>query len=264
MLTVVKNQLKVSALSIKYGLMKEMVNKITFLSNIFFMILNNTCMLIQWIVLYSLKSDIGGYSFKQILLLWGFAAGSYGISRFFFSNAFNLASTITNGKLDAYLVQPKNVLLATITSSVTVSALADILYAYIMYVLHGFTLKGLLLFTFFIITGGLILTAISIILNSFSFWFTNTEAFADIGNALMNNFDTYPEGIFKGITKWLLFTIIPVGIVTYLPVKLMSQFQLHLFFLCLGATCLFIFLAFFFFYKGLKRYSGSNLMQARL
>ena len=39
MLTEVKNQLKVSYLSFKYGLMREMLNKTSFIMNIVFMIL---------------------------------------------------------------------------------------------------------------------------------------------------------------------------------------------------------------------------------
>ena len=71
MLTEVKNQLKVNYLSIKYGLMREMVNKFSFLANIIFMIINNSCFIIQWVVLYSLKENIGGYTFKQMFTILG-------------------------------------------------------------------------------------------------------------------------------------------------------------------------------------------------
>ena len=114
MLTEVKNQIKVSFLSIKYALLREMLNKTTFITNVIFMILNNASMIVQWIILYSLKENVGGYTFKQVLLLWGLAAGTFGVSRFFFSKAFSLSDTINSGKLDAYLVQPKNVLLSVI------------------------------------------------------------------------------------------------------------------------------------------------------
>ena len=57
MLMAVKNQFKCSFLAIKYGLMKEMLNRASFISNILFMILNNASMLIQWVVLYSLKDN---------------------------------------------------------------------------------------------------------------------------------------------------------------------------------------------------------------
>ena len=107
MLMAVKNQIKVSFLSIKYALLREMLNKTTFITNIIFMILNNASFIIQWIILYSLKENVGGYTFNQVLLLWGLAAGTYGVSRFFFQKAFSLSDTINNGKLDAYL-EPTN------------------------------------------------------------------------------------------------------------------------------------------------------------
>ena len=264
MLTEVKNQIKVSFLSIKYALLREMLNKTTFITNVIFMILNNASMIVQWIILYSLKENVGGYTFKQILLLWGIAAGTFGVSRFLFSKAFSLADTINSGKLDAYLVQPKNVLLSVITSEVEVSALGDILYAYIMLFIYGFTLPTFLLFTMFCIGGGIILTAISIILSSLSFWFQKTDVIADTGNRLLTSFATYPDGIFKGLAKILLFTLIPVGIVNYIPVHILSNFNLGLTGIFLFATFLLITLAAFIFYKGLKRYSSSNLMNARI
>jgi ABC-2 type transport system permease protein len=41
MLMEVKNHIKISFLSIKYALQREMLNKASFISNIVFMILNN-------------------------------------------------------------------------------------------------------------------------------------------------------------------------------------------------------------------------------
>ena len=41
MLTAVKNQLRVCALSVKYNIMREMLNKVTFVTNVLFIILNN-------------------------------------------------------------------------------------------------------------------------------------------------------------------------------------------------------------------------------
>ena len=264
MLTAVKNQFKISFLTIKYALMREMLNKVTFITNIIFMILNNASFIVQWIVLYSLKDNVGGYTFKQVLLLWGIAAGTYGVSRFFFKKAFSLADTINNGKLDSYLVQPKNVLLSTITTDVEPSAIGDILYAYIMLFIYGFTIEKFLLFTLFIFTGGFTLVAIAVILGSLSFWFNKTDMIADVGNSLTTNFATYPDGIFKGVVKGILYTIIPVGMINYIPIKILTEFNIWLTLGVLGFTIFMIFLAFFIFNKGLKRYSSSNLMIARL
>ena len=264
MLMEVKNQLKVSLLSIKYALMREMLNKTTFITNILFMILNNSSFIIQWLVLFSLKKDIGGYTMNHVLLLWGIAAATYGISHFFFQKAFNLSDTINNGKLDSYLVQPKNILISAITSDIETSAIGDILYGYILLVFYGINISNFLLFTLFITTGGLMLTSISVILHSLSFWFQKTDIIADTGNSCMVNFATYPDGIFKGIAKLLLYTIIPVGIVNYIPVKTIINFNPKFLLIILLSTVFIVFLAFKVFYSGLKKYSSSNLMIAKI
>lgn len=264
MLTAVKNQIKVTFLSIKYACMRQMLNKATFITNILFMILNDASFIIQWIVLFSLKDNVGGYEFKQVLLFWGMAAGIYGISRFFFYKAFSLSDIINEGKLDSYLVQPKNVLISVVSSDISVSAIGDLLYAYIVLFIYGATVENFLLFTFFIICGGITVSNISIITSSLSFWFSKSDAIMDTENTLMVNFATYPDGIFKGITKIILYTIVPVGLTNYIPVRLLIHFDIKLFLAVIGTTILFMGLAFFVFYKGLKRYSSSNLMISKI
>lgn len=264
MLTEVKNQLKIMILSTKYSLMREMLNKVTFFSNIIFMILNNASFIIQWIVLFSLKDSFGGYQLKEVILLWGLAASTYGVSRFFFSSAFKLSDTITNGKLDAFLVLPKNVLLSVITSDITVSALGDMLYGYIMLIIYGITIKNFFVFTILSICGGLILTSISVIFSSLSFYITKADLISDTANSLMVYFATYPDSIFKGITKVILYTIVPVGISTYLPVHTIIDFNIYSFLIVIVLAIVFVTIAYMVFNRGLKKYSSSNLMIARI
>ena len=107
MLTVVKNQLWVCALAVKYNIMREMLNKVTFLTNILFMMFNNATFIVQWVILLRLREDVGGYTMREVMLLWGLAASSFGLSRLLFARVFSLPELIVNGKLDAYLVQPK-------------------------------------------------------------------------------------------------------------------------------------------------------------
>lgn len=264
MLQAVKNQLRVTVKTIKYGLMREMINKTSFIMNILFMILNNASFIIQWIVIYSLKEDVGGYAFNQVLLLWAIAASTYGFSHFIFKKAYSLSDIITNGKLDSFLVQPKNVLISAITTDVEVSALGDILYGYIVLVISGLTLAKFLLFTLFSITGAIILTDIAVLLGSLSFWFGKSDMIADAGNSLMVNFSTYPDGIFKGLSRILLLTVIPVGLTSYFPVWVMTRFDLKLTLITICVTIALTILTFVIFYRGLRRYSSSNLMISKI
>ena len=264
MLTEVKNQIKVMLLSLKYAIMKEMLNKVTFFSNIIFMILNNAFFIIQWLILYSLRENVGGYTFNQVLMLWGIASGTFGFANFFFKKAYYLSDTITNGKLDAYLVQPKNVLISCITSDVSPSALGDLIYGYIVLFLSGITISKFVLYTFFVISGGIIMVDIAIILGSLSFYISKSDMIAETGNNFMIYFATYPDGIFKGFVKMVLFTIIPIGITTYIPVWILTKFNIFYFIGIIIFTICITILAFVVFYKGLKRYSSSNLMVAKI
>ena len=264
MLMAVKNQFKVTILSIKYAISREMLNKTTFISNVFFMILNNASFIVQWVVLFSIKDNIAGYHLKQVLLLWGLAAGTYGVSHFFFKNSYSLSEAINAGTLDNYLVQPKNVLISSITSSVAVSALGDILYAYIMLFLVKVSFKAFFLYTFLIICGGLIITSFAVIAGSLSFWLKKSDIIAERINSLSTNFATYPDGIFKGVVKVLLYTIVPVGFANYIPLKIMMEFNPGFFAIVVTYTIFCIFLSFYIFYKGLRKYSSTNLMNVRM
>lgn len=260
MSTAVKNQLHVCILSVKYNIMREMLNKVTFLTNIIFMMLNNGAFLIQWLILFRLKGDIGGYTLREVLLLWALSASSYGLAHLLFARVFSLSDLIIHGKLDAYLVQPKNVLLGVITSATTASSIGDLLYGLIILVIFSFSFKQLLLFLLFTITGAAILTAYALLMGSLSFWFVRADLFGSNLVNCMVNFSTYPDGIFHGMARFILYLIIPTGMSIYLPVHLMTDFHWLGLSVVLGFAILLLTLAVCTFYRGLKRYTSSNLM----
>lgn len=264
MLTVVRNQLRVCLLCVKYNIMKEMTNRVTFLTNICFMMLNNAAFIIQWVILFRLRDNIGGYTMSEVMLLWGLAATSHGLSHILFERVFTLHELIVSGKLDAYLVMPKNVLLSVLTSDTKTSAIGDLLYGLVVMCAFCFSVRRLLLFLLFTVTGALVITAFALIAGSMSFWFVKTEMFSvHVVNSVIT-FATYPDGIFHGTARFLLYFIIPVGMAIYHPVHIMVGFEWGMFFQVLGYTFLIGAVAVFVFYRGLRRYSSSNLMGARM
>ena len=264
MLTAVKNQLRVCLLSVKYNIMREMLNKVSFVTNILFMIVNNATFIIQWIILFQLKEDIGGYTMREVMLLWGLAASSHGLSHMLFARAFSISDVIINGKLDAYLVLPKNVLLSVITSATSTSAIGDVIYGLILICVFCFSIERFFLFLLFSLTGAVIITAFALLMGSLSFWLVRADMFGRNMVNSMISFSTYPDGIFKGGVRWLLYFVIPVGMSIYQPVHIMMDFNMRRFLMVLGYTFLLITAAVFVFYRGLRRYSSGNLMEARM
>jgi ABC-2 type transport system permease protein len=244
--------------------MREMINKVTFLTNIFFMMLNNGTFIVQWLLLFQIKEDIGGYTLDQVMLLWGLAACTYGLSHVLFQKAFELPELIINGKLDSFLVQPKNVLLSVITSATNSSAIGDVLYGFVIMCVFSFSFGRLGLFILFSITGAIIITAFSVLVGSLSFWIVRGEMFGTNLTNILISFATYPDGIFKGAVKFILYILIPVGMTNYLPVHIMTNFNPLFMLTVLGYMVMLVIVALYVFYKGLKRYSSSSLMVARM
>lgn len=264
MLTAAKNQLRVCLLSVKYNIMREMVNKVTFLTNVVFMMLNNASILVQWFILFRLRDDVGGYSLREVLMLWGLVAASYGLSNILFARVLSLPNLIINGKLDAWLVQPKNVLLGVLTSETRISAIGDLLYGVILVCVCRPGVGGFFLFLLFVITGALAFTAFALLLGSLSFWFVRMDILQNQMLMGMINFGTYPDGIFQGAARILLYVLIPVGMALWLPAHVMARFDGKMFLAVLGYVLLLSVAAVVVFYRGLRRYASGNLMEARL
>lgn len=264
MLTVVKNQMWVCALSVKYNIMREMVNKVTFLTNVGFMVLNNATFLVQWMILLRMRGDVGGYTMREIMLLWGFMAASFGLSHILFARAFSLSDLIIKGKLDSFLVQPKNVLVSVLTSATDSSAIGDFLYGTALVCACKPGVGGFFLFLLLVVTGTVIFTAFAVLLGSLSFWFVRMDMLQNQIVMGIVSFGTYPDGIFKGASRFFLYFIIPVGMAVWHPVHLMVSFDAGMFFTVAGYACVLLALAVAVFYRGLRRYASGNLMVARL
>lgn len=201
---------------------------------------------------------------KEVMLLWGLAASSFGLAHILFARVFSLPELIIGGKLDAYLVLPKNVLLSVMTSATSTSSIGDLLYGLLVLCIFCFSIQRFFLFLLFTVTGAAIITAFALIMGSLSFWFIRADVFgSNMVNSLIS-FSTYPDGIFKGAARFLLYQIIPVGMAIYHPVHIMMRFDARSLFVVLGYTFFLWAIAIFVFYRGLRRYSSSNLMAAKI
>lgn len=244
--------------------MREMTNHVTFITNVVFMMLNNSTFIIQWLILFQLKEDVGGYGLEEVILLWGICATIYGVSHIVCHRAYKLPSLIINGKLDSFLVQPKNVLLSVICSETSISAIGDLLYGYLVVAIFYPDPVVLLWFTLFTIMGAITITSFAVLVGSTAFWIVRSEILADNMNGMILHFSTYPDGIFKGVVRILIFTIFPIGVAHYLPIHFINTYDIKLVGIMIGVMMIFVILAAVAFYRGLHRYSSSNLMVARM
>lgn len=259
MLMEVKNNIKFILLSIKYNVAREMLNKASFLMNVLLMILNNASLIIQWVVFFSLKSDFDGYTFENQMLAISLCTITYGLVFLFFGGVNNISKYIEYGALDKYMLKPKSVLISVLTSRTQISALGDMIFGIVIFLIYYHNPLQILLYVLVSILSFLIMISFLIIINSVTFWFIRFSDTVEMFQSAYLSFSMYPKTIFDTGIQILMHTIIPIGFSIYIPVMLFNEFSvLRLFILILSAIIMVLF-ARFIFYRGLKRYTSSNM-----
>lgn len=249
----------------KFNIASVMEYRVSFLTQCLGMILNNSAFIFFWWILFSNVSTIGGYTFQDEMLLWALASSSFGLCYVFFGNVNQITKMILNGELDTYLLQPKDPLVNLICSKTIVSAWGDFLYGVMLFfIIRGFDVWGFLLFLLFCITGALMLAAVLITLHALSFYSGNTEGLAQLAAEFLISFSIYPEGIFTGGIRFLLYTIIPAAFMVYIPAEVIKTFSLVGLLKILGVAVVWMSVAYWVFCKGLKKYESGNLIVNKL
>lgn len=261
----VKNHLKLIFSYFILNLKKEWKYKSSFFMQIIMMIFNDLFFIIQWVIIFKIVDNIGGYGFNESLLLFGVAAGGFGISHAFFGGAWHLRDMIYDGKLDVFLTQPKNILLNICCSSTDISAIGDIMYSYIVLIIIGAPWHWYLLMIPVIILSGLVFVSVYIIFCTLCFYVKRGDAIAKAVEGTMNKAGNYPPAIYNTVVKTILYTIIPVFFFTFIPANyFLIDFNIWWVLLSIAVTTLLVVIAFISFKVGLKKYNSGSLMGGRL
>jgi ABC-2 type transport system permease protein len=238
--------------------------RVSFLTQLLGMILNDSMWLIFWWIYFTRFQVLQGYGIEDVLGLWAVVAVGFGLCTSSFGNVLNIAEIISQGKLDYYLTLHKNVLLHVLVSRMDITAWGDLLFGTGVFVifLHPGP-ERIALFLLLATCGAVIFLAANIVWQSLAFWLGNAEGLAaQMWNALIL-FSTYPDTLFKGLVRGLLFTAIPAAFMAHIPVRLLRDFDLTLIAGEIAAAAGALALAVFVFYRGLRRYESGSLMTAR-
>ena len=261
----VKNNLKLIFSYFWLNLKKEWKYKTSFFMQIIMMILNDLFFIIQWLIIFQLVDNIGGYGFRETMMLWAVAAGGYGVSHVFFGGAWNIKEIVYEGKLDVFLTQPKNILINVCCSSTSIAAVGDILYSYVVLAIIGVPWYYYLTIIPACILAGLIYVSVYVVYVSICFYMKGGDAVAKSVEGTVNKVGNYPPAIFSGIVKFLFFSVIPSFFFTFIPVQyFMLTPNIWWILIAIAVTVFWILLAFVCFHRGLKKYNSGNLMGGRL
>lgn len=264
MSTVVKN-LSFIWYYFKANLSMAMEYRTNFLTQVFGMVLNDALWIAFWWLFFQEFRSIGDWSYTELLLLYSVVTAGFGLAFGIMGNCSHLSQIISEGHLDFYLGLPQNVLLHVLVSRMDVSAWGDLVFGILVYAISGVvTWYNTLLMAIATLLTAAIFVFFGVAFHSLSFYIGNANALASqLTNALMT-FAMYPTHLFKGIAKAMLFTVVPAGLITWVPTQLIRAHRLEILLAMAAGTALLGFVAVTLFYRGLKRYESGNLISIRI
>ncbi len=235
--------------------------RIAFGMQVFTMIANDSLWLFFWWTYFHQFPLTHGWQATDIVILWAVSACGFGLGVSLFGNARQLVTLILNGGLDAYLGMPRYVLLHICIAATDPTGWGDMLFALGAYLLlvHP-DLWHMGLFVLLVALVSLIFTSFIVLFCCLAFFLGNTEGLVQQMYGALITFSTYPMSIFNGAVRVLLFTLLPAGFISFVPLQLLHQFTWPLMALMVGATALIVLAAVGVFELGLRRYESGNLL----
>lgn len=248
----------------KINLAGAMEFRLSFFLTAGMMFINNFMWLFFWSLFFHRFPAVNGWELSDIMMLWAVTAGGFGWANVLFGNFNRLATIIATGQLDVYLAQPKPVLLNVLASRMSLTAIGDLLFGFAVYGIAGdHSLRGALLFGFGLLLAGAIIMFFTLAANTLAFFIGNAEGLA---YQLFNGFlaiTTYPTDIFKGAVRIVLFTLVPAGLVSYVPIGLLRDMRPGFVAGATAAAIVLMALAIVLFRSGLRRYGSGNQLALR-
>lgn len=228
------------------------------------MVVNNLLFFSTWWILLERFEQVEGWKLADIMCLFGISAAGYGVAVIFAGGLFDLARKVHDGELDTWLTQPKSVIVQALGSRTQMSGWGDLVSGAGMLALSGaVSWQSFPLVLIGVGCASATFVACGVAAHSIAFWLGRTH---ELSRALFEftvTFSIYPPSLFGARLKWLLFTVLPAGFVSYLPVELLRAPSGSTLLACVIGTGAYVGAALWMFERGLRRYSSGSRFSPR-
>ncbi|MDD6796534.1 MAG: ABC-2 family transporter protein [Clostridiaceae bacterium] len=164
-----------------------------------------------------------GWSFYEILFIYGFAQIPRGIDHVFTDNLWILSGQIiVQGQFDRYLLRPLNPLFQVIAERFQPDGFGEIIIGTTLLIISSlkleisFSILKIIYFIIAILSATLIYTAIKLAVASLAFWIKFAQSYLYMSYQL-SDFAKYPMGIYPKFIRGLLTFVVPFAFTGYYP-----------------------------------------------
>jgi ABC-2 type transport system permease protein len=212
-----------------------------------------------WWLIMERYDNVRGWRLPDMACLYGIAAAGFGSSVVLAGGLRDLAGKIYEGELDALLTQPKSVLLSALASRTNPSGWGDVATGAILIGASGrASLATLPLLAVGVAAACLTFVACAVVMHSLAFWWGRTESLSRSLWEFTLTFSLYPPALFGPGLKVVLFTLLPAGFASYLPVQLIRSPSPEAVLACVFGSLAYAAAAVLVFARGLRHYESGN------
>jgi ABC-2 type transport system permease protein len=230
-----------------------------FAMQVVFMAVNNFTFFVFWWVLMRRVPEIRGWRLADIEVLFGIVAVAVGLAVTMAGGVRYLGQFIEQGELDTLLVQPPPVLLHAAGMRSQSSGFGDILSGLLLIAWSGqVAWIDVPRVAVAAVAAALVFAASGILFFSLAFWLGKSDTVARQMWELVITFSLYPEPLFGGVLRLVLFTVIPAGWVGYVPARLAQHASPGQLLLLATAAAGYLALAVVTFQRGLRQYASGS------
>jgi ABC-2 type transport system permease protein len=261
MIKTLANYLSLAAAYVRFNFKAQLEYRGAFFSQVASMFVNDGVWVVFWMLFFQRFPVLHGWNLTDVLTLWAILTAGFGLAFGIMGNTLHLASSVAQGEIDLWLLQPRAVLPHLLLGRSVPTAWGDALFGYVVYLAFiRPDWQRTIAFLLLSLAVGVVFIGFGVLSGSLSFFVGNAGTLADQWRNITISFSTYPPTLFRGAVKIVLYTLIPAGLASYLPVETLRSMSVGYALLSVCGAAALLAAGTGAFYLGLRRYESGNLV----
>lgn len=218
-----------------------------------------------WFIFFKEFPSLKGWMFLDTANLLAVSWAGFALVDTFAVNIARLSNLIIEGGLDYYLLSPQPLLLHVTFGKTLIKEIGSFFSAATIFVILGnITFFHVCLYVLLILLSALTYYSCLLLVGALTLFIGHIERIGNIYEFMLLNLIFYPQTVFSGGLKILMYTVLPIFFIGTIPSQILQSFSWYYLGMLVGFSFSLLLLARFVFYRGIRRYESGNLLAVRL